>query len=125
MIVKVDKNNSGIWTVLPGLGIESKFNKLKTFAPNSGRALSGNSTGRIQYIKRKLTGRFPVLTPAQFSFLKNLSYSEPQYFKVRVEEDTGEVHVFTAYTSDVDYASELVCGAETYYKDVTLDFIEQ
>ena len=125
MIVKVDKNNSGTWTVLPGLGMDSKYNKFKTWAPNSGRPLSGKSAGRVLDIKGKVTGKFPMLTPAQYSFLKNLSYGEPQYFKVRVEEDTGEVHVFTAYTSDVDYGSVLICGTEKYYKDVTLDFIEQ
>jgi hypothetical protein len=125
MTVKTDKNNTGTWTTLPGLGVDSKFNKFKTWAPESGRALSGGSTGRVQYIKRKAACKFPVLTPAQYRFLKDLSYTEPQYFKIRVEEDTGEVHIFKAYTSDVDYSSELVCGSEKYYKDVTIDFIEQ
>ncbi len=113
-------------TEVPGLGMDSSFKRFKTWASNSGRAVNGISTGRVQYRKWKAFIKCPMLTATQFVTLRNLCDNEPQYFAVKVIEDTGTEYNLTMYASDLDYSKIIVCGnSEVYYQGVSVDLIEE
>lgn len=126
MRVEIRKYSYDTWKEIPGLGMDSSFKRFKTWATNSGRAVNVRSTGRVQYRKWKLFIRCPMLTAAQFASLRSFLDSSPDYFSVRVSEDTGTVHTLTMYAGDLDYGKEIVCGnSEAYYQDVSVDFVEE
>lgn len=118
-----------IWikgTEIPGLGMGSTFKRFKTWAPNSGRSVSGVSTGRVLYKKWKAFVKCPMLTAAQFVTLRSLCEEEPQYFAAKVIEDTGTEYNLTMYSSDVEYSKQLICGnGEVYYQDVSVELVEE
>lgn len=126
MKVEVKKYSNSTWAEIPGLGMDSSFKRFKTWATNSGRAVNGISTGRVQYRKWKLFIRCPMLTAAQFSSLRSFFDTSPDYFFVKVTEDTGSVHTLTMYAGDLDYSKEIICGnAEAYYQGVSVDLVEE
>lgn len=126
MIVFIKKTASSSWVRVPGVGMESTCKRFKTWAPNSGRSVSGRSTGRVIYRKYKAQIKCPLITAAEFRLIRQLCDQDPEYFSVKIiEGDLNELEL-TMYAGDVDYGTEVVCGAgEVYYKDVQFSLIEE
>lgn len=133
MRIWIRKYSTDSWYLIPGLGADSTFKRLKTWAPNSGRALSGKSTGRVQYRKWKASVKCPMLTASEFSALRSFFDTPPDYFLVKAEEDiasSGSVptttHELTMYASDFEYGKQLLCGNnEAYYMGVSIELVEE
>lgn len=126
MIIKVRKSSSDTWYEIPGLGMNSTFKQYKTWAPNSGRALSGTSTGRVQYRKWKAFVKCPMLTAAQYAAMQSFFCSFPDYFFAQVIDDTGTMHSLTMYSGDLEYSGTYICGQnEVYYQGVSIELVEE
>lgn len=133
MKIWVKKNSTDSWYLIPGLGADSTFKQFKTWAPNSGRAVSGISTGRVLYRKWKASIKCPLLTAEEYSVMRSFFGSSPDYFYVKVEEDIASsssvhttTHELTMYSGDLDYSKQIVCGnSEAYYSGVAVELIEE
>lgn len=110
---------------IPGLGTESTFLKKKTWASNSGRSITGYSSGRVAYWKYTLSLKCPMITSSDYKKLKNIFETEPQYFQVKVIDDIGDTYNFTGYSGDLTYSSVIQTDSGKYFQGVAVEVVEQ
>ena len=120
--------NQSIWykgTLLPphdeGTGVPIKY---RTWAPKTGRVLSGKTVGPIAYWKYKIPLKWSFLTEIEFKKLKGLFENKPDYGSMKFY-DVGKLVNTTGYASDLTHGGIVCAGNEDYYKDISVNIVEQ